>query len=99
MTNQAYADYIKTQPLVTALFWFIENMAEDDPDRNELFQMLRERVRTETHCTVHFTDKWGAKHRLTHDGASDELSAIYNEWPGGLEEIESALRTARGVKQ
>lgn len=32
-------------PLVTALWWFIENSNEDDPHRNELFFYLRERVR------------------------------------------------------
>ncbi len=45
--NPAHMQYIKTQPLVTALFWFIENIAEDDPDRNEIFFALRERVRNE----------------------------------------------------
>jgi hypothetical protein len=32
-------------PLVAALWWFIENVNEDHPHRNELFFYLRERVR------------------------------------------------------
>lgn len=94
MTESSTLDYVKTQPLVTALFWFIENIAEDDLGRNEMFVELRARVRTETHCTVHFTDKWGAKHSLTHGEAAEKLSEIYNEWPGGLEEIEAAIKAA-----
>ena len=40
-----YVEYIKSRPLVEALFWFIENVTESDPERTELFFALRERVR------------------------------------------------------
>lgn len=33
------------EPLVYALWWFIENVPEDAPDRNDRFFALRERVR------------------------------------------------------
>jgi len=38
--------YLDTLPLVTALWWFIENTPEDDlAARNEIFFYLRERTR------------------------------------------------------
>lgn len=46
MTGQQKLDYLETLPLVNALFWFIENVTEEDPDRTELFFHLRERVRS-----------------------------------------------------
>ena len=45
--------------------------------------------------TVKFVDKWGADHTYTLEGAAKTLREFYDEWPGGLEEIEAALRTAR----
>ncbi len=48
---------------------------------------------------VTFMDKWRCVHTLTLRAAADELKALYDEWPGGLEEIESALRTARNQKK
>jgi hypothetical protein len=41
------AEYVKTRPLCEALFWFIENVDESDPERSETFFALRERVRAE----------------------------------------------------
>lgn len=37
--------YLKALPLTEALFWFIENVGDVSPDRNEMFFHLRERVR------------------------------------------------------
>lgn len=39
--------YLKTLPLTEALWWFIENVGEDHPERTALFFSLRERVRDE----------------------------------------------------
>jgi hypothetical protein len=36
---------IKVFPIATALWWFIENVSDDHPNRNELFFALRVRVR------------------------------------------------------
>lgn len=47
MTLQQTKDYLDGLPLWQALWWFIENIAEDNTDRSELFFHLRERVRTE----------------------------------------------------
>ena len=44
-TNEQIA-YLETLPLVLALWWWIENVTEDDPSRTETFFYLRERVRT-----------------------------------------------------
>ena len=44
---------------------------------------------------VTFVDKWGALHTYSLKAAADDLKALYDEWPGGLEEIESALATAK----
>lgn len=46
--NQVIA-YLSTQPLTTALFWFIENATDDAPWRTNVFFYLRDRVATETH--------------------------------------------------
>ncbi len=43
----ATINYLNTMNLKNALWWFIENIAEDDPSRTEIFFYLRERVRTE----------------------------------------------------
>lgn len=43
---------------------------------------------------VEFTDAWNCKHTLSINAAARELKEFYDEWPGGLEEIESALKTA-----
>jgi len=42
---------------------------------------------------VRWTDKWDCQHVLSLAEAARMLSQYYDEWPGGLEEIESALRT------
>lgn len=38
-------EYVKTAPLVDALWHFIENVSDETPDRTEIFFALRERVR------------------------------------------------------
>lgn len=45
MTYVETRDYLDGLPLVTALWWYIENINEDDPYRTDLFFHLRERVR------------------------------------------------------
>lgn len=47
---------------------------------------------------VVFTDKWGCVHSMSPHFAAVELCEFYNAWPGGLEEIDSALKTARASK-
>ena len=42
-----YAEHLKSVPLNDALWWFIENVNEEDPHRNDYFFALRERVRSE----------------------------------------------------
>lgn len=44
--------YLKTQPLTAALFWFIENVNDETPNRNDMFFHLRERVRDESQDAV-----------------------------------------------
>lgn len=51
-TNQAsdqapHAEYLKSLSLKDALWWFIENVNDEDPHRNDYFFALRERVKTE----------------------------------------------------
>jgi hypothetical protein len=41
---EGYKRHLDDQPLVRALWWFIENINHDDPDRTELFFYLRARV-------------------------------------------------------
>lgn len=43
---------------------------------------------------VTFTDQWGAKHSLSLAAAARVLKAWEDAWPGGLEEVESAVKTA-----
>lgn len=45
MTFDSARDYLDTLPTTYALWWFIENVAEDSPIRTELFFYLRERFR------------------------------------------------------
>lgn len=47
MTAKQAVAYLKTLPLTSALWWFIENVGPDDPARTDVFFYLRERVRTE----------------------------------------------------
>lgn len=47
MSANNYSAYLETLPLVDALFWFIENVNDEDPFRSEYFFRLRERVRDE----------------------------------------------------
>lgn len=43
--NPNTRDFLDNLPTLNALWWFIENVEQDDPDRTELFFYLRERVR------------------------------------------------------
>ncbi len=45
MTATETTDYLHTLPTTHALWWFIENVTEDDPIRTEVFFYLRERFR------------------------------------------------------
>jgi hypothetical protein len=42
-----YISYLKTLPLLQALWWYIENVSSDDPDQATYFFYLRERYRKE----------------------------------------------------
>lgn len=42
-----YRDYVASLPLLEALWWFIENISEDHPERAVIFFDLRERYRNE----------------------------------------------------
>ena len=42
-----YKEYVSNMALTKALFWFIENINEDDPDRTAWFFYLRERYQKE----------------------------------------------------
>jgi len=46
MTATETIDYLHTLPTTHALWWFIENVTEDDPIRTEVFFYLRERFRS-----------------------------------------------------
>lgn len=48
MTRRQIKSYLQTLPLAEALWWFIENVNEDDSARTELFFYLRERKRNES---------------------------------------------------
>lgn len=43
-----YTSYLSELPLTEALWWFIENVSDDDPLRADYFFSLRERVREES---------------------------------------------------
>lgn len=45
MTLTETINYLDTLPGVLALFWFMENVNEEHPHRQELFFYCRERVR------------------------------------------------------
>ncbi|HRO59385.1 MAG TPA: hypothetical protein PKZ27_02945 [Rhodocyclaceae bacterium] len=46
MNRPGYLDFLSTQPLVSALWWFIENADSlEAAERTEIFFALRERVR------------------------------------------------------
>ncbi len=45
--NESYVEYIKGLPLNHALWWFIENISDDHPERAVIFFALRERIRAE----------------------------------------------------
>ncbi len=40
---------------------------------------------------ITFLDKWDCTHTMTIEHATKTLQEYYDEWPGGLEEIEAAL--------
>lgn len=44
MTFQQIKDYLDTQPMAQALWWFIENVSDDNPSRTEVFFYLRGRM-------------------------------------------------------
>ena len=50
-------EYTNKLPLIDALWWFIENVTDDDPQRNELFFRLRERMRELIGITTFTQDK------------------------------------------
>lgn len=45
--NPNTKDYLDSLTLTNALWWFIENIDFEHPDRNEIFFYLRERMRME----------------------------------------------------
>lgn len=47
MNEQQIITHLDTLDLAQALWWFIENVNEDSPERTPVFFYLRERVRTE----------------------------------------------------
>lgn len=46
MTYTETRDYLDTLPTTHALWWFIENVTDDDPIRTDVFFYLRERFRS-----------------------------------------------------
>lgn len=49
MSLQETKDYLDTLPGVLTLWWFMENVTDENPDRSELFFYCRERVRRYQH--------------------------------------------------
>jgi hypothetical protein len=45
MNTQEKLDHLHTLPFPHAAWWFIENVAADDPGRTDLFFYMRERFR------------------------------------------------------
>lgn len=41
---------------------------------------------------VTFVDEWGCTHTMTVEQAAEKLRLYENEWPGGLDEIESCWK-------
>jgi hypothetical protein len=48
MSTEGVISYLDTLPLAKALWWFIENVGQDDRKYTELFFYFRERVRAES---------------------------------------------------
>jgi hypothetical protein len=48
---------------------------------------------------VTWTDQWKCTHQVTIGEAARMLKEFYDAWPGGLEEIESAIKTARTKRE
>lgn len=44
LTLQQTTDMLEAMPIVSALWWFIENTNEEDPNRTDTFFYLRKRV-------------------------------------------------------
>lgn len=57
MNTEETIDYLISLPTVYALWWFIENITDEDPRRSEIFFHLRERVRE-------FQTDFKAAHRM-----------------------------------
>ena len=53
------------------------------------------RMRKSGQSMVQFTDQWGVQHTMSIERAAFWLKEIYDTWPGGLAEIESALKMAK----
>lgn len=66
MNTEETKDYLHGLPLTQALWWFIENSNEDDPNRSELFFYMRERVRTHDPKTEYkLAKRLEATHRVS----------------------------------
>lgn len=48
--HQGQINDLKSMPLAEALWWFIEECSDEDPNRNEYFFTLRERMREYNMC-------------------------------------------------
>lgn len=38
-----------------------------------------------------WTDEWDCKHKMSKSAATTFLQQFFNEWPGGMEEIDSCV--------
>lgn len=50
-----------------------------------------EDMKPENPDSLQWEDCWGCQNTMTHKGATDFLREFFNEWPGGLEEIEAVI--------
>jgi hypothetical protein len=58
MTLEEKKDYLDALPGVLALWWFMENVSDEDPDRQALFFHCRERVRRYQGDGHHSSKPW-----------------------------------------
>jgi len=48
---------------------------------------------------IKWIDKWGSKHSMSTNAATEILRKFYDDWPGGFDEIESMQRHVRATRE
>lgn len=49
--------------------------------------------------SIEWTDSWNCKHTMTVEKATETLKEFFDEWPGGMEEVESVINYWKKASQ